>query len=47
MCGSVLKKSELVLTRLKIAFHETAQEYFLSSQFDNVLSTSISDHIVR
>ena len=27
------------LTRLKITFHETAQEYFLSSKFDNVLST--------
>ena len=26
------------LTRLKISFHETAQEYFLSSKFDNVLS---------
>ena len=24
---------------MKIAFHETAQEYFLSSKFDNVLST--------
>ena len=28
-----LKKS---FTRLKIAFHETGQEYFLSSKFDNV-----------
>ena len=27
------------LTRLKITFHETAQEFFLSSKFDNVLST--------
>ena len=27
------------LTRLKITFHKTAQEYFLSSKFDNVLST--------
>ena len=26
------------LTRLKVTFHETAQEYFLSSKFDNVLS---------
>ena len=27
------------LTRLKITFHETSQEYFLSSKFDNVLNT--------
>ena len=27
------------LTRLKITFHETAQECFLSSEFDNVLIT--------
>ena len=27
------------LTRLKITFYETAQEYFLSSKFDMVLST--------
>ena len=27
------------LTRLKITFHETAQEYFLSSKFDNLLIT--------
>ena len=32
-------------TRLKIAFHETAQEYFLSSKFDNVLSTFFVDHL--
>ena len=38
------------LTGLKVSFHETAQEYFLSSKFDNVLSTffrrsPISDNI--
>ena len=27
------------LTRLKITFHETAQEYFLSTKLDNALST--------
>ena len=32
-------------TRLKIAFHETAQEYFLSSNFDNLLSTFFVDHL--
>ena len=37
-----LKKS---FTRPKIAFHETAQEYFLSSKFDNVLSTFFIDHL--
>ena len=37
-----LKKS---FTRLKIAFHETAQEYFLSSKFDNVLSAFFVDHL--
>ena len=37
-----LKKS---FTRLKIAFQETAQEYFLSSKFDNVLSTFFVDHL--
>ena len=37
-----LKKS---FTRLKIAFDETAQEYFLSSKFDNVLSTFFVDHL--
>ena len=36
-----LKKS---FTKLKIAFHETAQEYFLSSKFDNVLSTFFVNH---
>ena len=35
-----LKKS---FTRLKIAFDETAQEYFLSSKFDNVLSNFFVD----
>ena len=33
------------LTRLKVTFHETAQEYFLSSKFDNVLSTFFVDHL--
>ena len=33
------------LTGLKITFHETAQEYFLSSKFDNVLSTFFVDHL--
>ena len=37
-----LKKS---FTRLKIAFQETAQEYFLSSKFNNVLSTFFVDHL--
>ena len=37
-----LKKT---LTRLKVTFHETAQEYFLSSKFDNVLSTFFVDHL--
>ena len=37
-----MKKS---FTRLKIAFQETAQEYFLSSKFDNVLSTFFVDHL--
>ena len=37
-----LKKS---FTRLKIAFQETAQEYFLSSKFDNVLSPFFVDHL--
>ena len=32
-------QSNKSLTRLKITFHETAHEYFLSSKFDNVLST--------
>ena len=40
---TVLRRRSIQLTksftRLKIAFHETAQEYFLSSKFDNVLST--------
>ena len=35
------------LTRLKIAFHETAQEYFLSSKFDNVLSTFFVDDLYQ
>ena len=33
------------LTRLKITFHETAQEYFLSSKFDMVLSTFFVAHL--
>ena len=33
------------LTRLKVTFHETAQEYFLSSKFDNVQSTFFVDHL--
>ena len=33
------------LTILKVTFHETAQEYFLSSKFDNVLSTFFVDHL--
>ena len=37
-----LKKS---FTRLKIAFQETAQEYFLSSEFYNVLSTFFVDQL--
>ena len=35
------------LTRLKITFHKTAQEYFLSSKFDNVLSTSFVDDLYQ
>ena len=34
------------LTRLKITFHETAQEYFLSSKFD-VLSTFFVDDLYQ
>ena len=37
-----LKKS---LNRLKITFHETAQENFLSSTFDNGLSTFFVGHL--
>ena len=33
------------LIRLKVTFLETAQEYFLSSNFDNVLSTFFIDHL--
>ena len=33
------------LTRLKITFHETEQEYFLKSKFDNVLSTFFVDDL--
>ena len=33
------------LTRLKSAFHETAQANFLSSKFDNVLGTFIVDDL--
>ena len=39
-----LNSIEKVL-HLKIAFQETAQEYFLSSKFDNVLSTFFVDHL--
>ena len=35
------------LTRLKITFRETAQEYFLSSKFDNVLSTFFADDLYQ
>ena len=35
------------LTRLKITFHETAQEYFLSSKFDIVLSTFFVDDLYQ
>ena len=35
------------LTRLKITFHETAQEYFLSSKFDHVLSTFFVDDLYQ
>ena len=33
------------LTRLKTTFHETAQEYFLSSKIDNVLTTFFVDDL--
>ena len=46
---TVLRRHSIQLeksfTRLKIAFQETAQEYFLSSKFDNVLSTFFVDHL--
>ena len=32
------------LTRLKVTFHETAQEFFWARKFDNVLSTFFVDH---
>ena len=35
------------LRRLKFTFHETAQEYFLSSKFDNVLSTFFVDDLYQ
>ena len=35
------------MTRLKITFHETAQEYLLSSKFDNVLSTVFVDDLIK
>ena len=35
------------LTRQKSTFHETAQEYFLSSNFDNVLSTFFVDDLYQ
>ena len=40
--STYLKES---LTRLKITFHKSAQEYFLSSKFDNVLSTFFVDDL--
>ena len=39
-----LKKS---LTRLKMTFHEIAQESFLSSKFDNVLNTFFVDDLYQ
>ena len=46
---TVLRRPSIQLTktftRLKIAFYETAQEYFLSPKFDNVLSTFFVDHL--
>ena len=42
--SSHLNKS---LTRLKITFHETAQECFRSSKFDNVLSTFFVDDLYQ
>ena len=35
------------LTRLKMTFHETAQEYFLSSKLDNVLGTFFVDDLYQ
>ena len=35
------------LKRLRIFFHETAQEYFLSSKFDNVSSTFFVDDLYQ
>ena len=35
------------LTRLKITSHETAQEYFLSSKFDNVFGTFFVDDLYQ
>ena len=35
------------LARLKITFHETAQKYFLSSKYDNVLSTFFVDDLYQ
>ena len=42
--STYLKES---LTRLKISFHKSAQEYFLSSKFDNVLSTFFVDDLYQ
>ena len=46
---TVLRRPSIQLTksfiRLKTALQETAQEYFLSSKFDNVLSTFFVDHL--
>ena len=33
------------LTRLKITFYENAQEYFLGSKFDDLLSTFFPDQL--
>ena len=33
------------LTRLKITFYKNAQEYFLSSKFDNLLNTFFPDQL--
>ena len=33
------------MTRLKTAFHETAQAYFSSSKFGNVLSTFVVENL--
>ena len=40
-------QSNKSLTRLKITFHETAHEYFLSSKFDNGLSNFFVDDLYQ